>query len=108
MAKIQGAGLQEWSFLVPECTNSGKQLHAAGAWNWLHNELERFGGFTGPEGPVPGQEGATRDRSYRYYVAIRPEKASELCDLLTQACLVFDQERIYLRGPGNEVMMISP
>jgi len=62
--------------------------------------FERFGGFTGPEGPIAGgytnRSGRrVEDESFRYTVALPPHRVRELRELLRQVANSFDQECIY-------------
>jgi hypothetical protein len=68
----------------------------------------RFAGFSGPEGPVPGVADGVQDVSYRYRVAIASDQLPELTELLREACVMFDQRWVYLRGPDGEVHEIRP
>jgi hypothetical protein len=76
--------------------------HAVWLWKALMDALfERFGGFTGPEGPIPG--GYTNrsgrrvmDESFRYTVALPSGRVRFLRRLLRKVANSFDQECIYL------------
>lgn len=68
--------------------------------------FERFGGFTGPEGPIAGgytnRSGRrVEDESFRYTVALPPHRTHELRELLAQVANSFDQECIYLVVGGE-------
>lgn len=68
--------------------------------------FQRFGGFTGPEGPIPGgytsRSGRRiEDESFRYTVALPPRRTRELRRLLRQVANSFDQECIYLVVGGE-------
>ena len=88
--------------MVPLVRDSDGRPHAPRLWKALVDELfDRFGGFTGPEGPIPGgytSRSGRRvlDESFRYTVSLPPRRVRELRALLVRAATSFDQECIYL------------
>lgn len=98
-------------FLVPLYRDSDRLPHPPRHWAALRAELHsRFGGVTGPEGPIPGtytNRAGQRvdDESHRYTVALPPSRVDELRRLLVRVANTFDQESIYL-SVGVEVELV--
>ena len=100
-ARSRQAPLIECRFLVPLVRDSDRRPHALWLWKALVDVLfERFGGFTGPEGPIPG--GYTNrsgrrvmDESFRYTVSLPSRRGRDLRQLLRTVAVSFDQECIY-------------
>lgn len=99
--------LVECRFLVPLVRDSDRRPHKLWHWKSLQNALfHHFGGFTGPEGPVPGiyrsRSGRrVADLSRRYTVAVLPGSVEILRGLLRRAANTFDQECIYFVVGGD-------
>lgn len=97
---------------MPLVRDSDRRPHAPALWTALAKELlERFDGFTGPEGPVPGnyrgRSGAwIQDASRRFTVALPRGRVGELRRLLQQVANAFDQECIYF-AVGDEVELVD-
>jgi hypothetical protein len=93
--------LIECRFLVPSVRDSNRRPHDRELWQTLADALHRrFGGFTGPEGPIPGgytsRSGRrVEDRSWRYTVSVPRSAVRDLRVLLRRVGRSFDQECIY-------------
>jgi hypothetical protein len=110
--------LLECSFLIPvrrDASLSDGKRHSAKLGKWLRNELfERFrGGTRAPgrydgfyEDPDTGEP--VTDSSHKYIVAIRASRVGELRDLLSAACLLFQQKCIYLSVAGKVEFVVAP
>lgn len=109
--------LLECRFLIPvrRDTNlsDGAERDSA-AWQWLRRELfALFEGATRDTGlhegfyKDPDTETQVTDKSFRYTVAVAKERADELRQLLSLACLVFQQKCIYLSVAGH-VEFVEP
>ena len=89
-------------------------------WNRLQDVLYKtFRGNTGPESiyrsvkAVPGEyrddeQQRIEDESFRYIVAVPEDRLDELRAILGRAANSFDQESIYLCGPGGLVEYVRP
>lgn len=107
----------ECSFLIPiyrDADLSDGQLHSPFVTEWLKDQLYiLFGGVTVAPGeykgfykdPDTGQR--ISDKSHKYEVAVPKPKLDELRELLSEACVVFQQKIIYLSVAG-EVEFIKP
>lgn len=107
--------LVECRFLVPLVRDSDRRPHARKLWDELgHALLRLFGGFTGPEGPVPGawrsRAGRTvHDSSRRYSVALSHGRVDELRELVRRVATSFDQECIFfVVGADAEFVEADP
>jgi hypothetical protein len=88
--------------MVPLVRDSDRRPHPRWLWKALVDALfDEFGGYTGPEGPIPG--GYTNrsgrrvtDESFRYTVSLPSRRVADLRQLLTRVANSFDQECIYL------------
>lgn len=110
--------LLECGFLIP--THRDKELadgevHPLEAWNWLHDALyDRFDGRTIAPGLYDGLWKSSKtgnpiaDQSRKYLVALPESRAAELRQLLSEACLVFHQQMIYLTIAGRVEMIEGP
>jgi len=107
---VQGP-LLECSFLIPlrrDANLSDGEIHDLDLWDWLTTEIfNRFRGGTAAPGTYLGfyEDPQTRqrvaDESYRYIVAVEESRVSELRQLLSAACVFFQQKCIYLSVAGH-------
>ncbi len=107
----------ECAILIPTLRDSeisDGEPHGVAAWQWLEERiLERFGGFTIAPGEYPGiwksalTSSRVSDRSKKYYVAIAMTKVDELRAIVREACVVFQQQCLYLSVAGH-VEFIEP
>ena len=107
----------ECSFLIPICRDANLSdglVHDAETWDWLTTELfNRFGGATAAPGIYqgfyrdPDTQQQVADESYKYIVAIADSRLDELKQLLSAACMLFQQKCIYLNVAGR-VEFIQP
>lgn len=107
--------LVDCRFLVPLVRDSDRRPHTRKLWEELRRALLRiFGGFTGPEGPIPGawrsRSGRTiHDSSRRYSVAVSPDRIDELRELVRRVATSFDQECIFfVVGADAEFVEADP
>jgi len=111
------APLLECSFLIPlkrDTNLSDGQPHAPERWEWLYDELfDRFRGVTFP--PLtylgvyedPDTHSRVRDESKKYILAIEDSQLDELRQLLSAACVLFEQKCTYLSIAGR-VEFVGP
>ena len=111
------APLIECSFLIPlhrDSNLSDGRVHDPATRDWLTTELfNRFGGGTTAPGIYQGfyrdpdtlQQVA--DESFKYFVAVEDSRLDELRQLLSAACLLFQQKCIYLSVAGH-VEFVQP
>jgi hypothetical protein len=107
----------ECSFLIPIFRDgelSDGKVHKPWLWDWIEDELHvRFGGFTVAPGRFrgsytdPDTEERVSDESVRFTVAVTESRVDELRNLLSGACVIFQQKCIYLSIAG-QVEFIEP
>jgi len=107
----------ECSFLIPvrrDANLSDGGEHEPRLWDWFEDELcDRFGGLTCAPGAYRGSyiDRDTRERvsdeSVKFTVAMAESRVDELRDLLSGACLLFQQKCIYLSIAGR-VEFVEP
>lgn len=107
----------ECSFLVPirrDAHLSDGGEHDRETWEWLTTELfDRFHGATVAPGKYqgfyedPNTQRQVADESCRYIVALEESRLAELRQLLSIACVFFQQKCIYLSVAGR-VEFIEP
>ena len=110
--------LLECSFLIPvrrDANLSDGQLHDPGVWNWLSDELhERFGAQTAAPGLYvgfyedPDTHERVADESFKFIVAVAEARVGELRQLLSAACMLFQQKCIYLSVAGHVEFVEAP
>jgi hypothetical protein len=110
--------LLECSFLIPvrrDANLSDGQLHDPGMWDWFTNELhERFGAQTAAPGLYvgsyedPDTHERVTDESFKYIVAVEEPRMGELRQLLSAACVLFQQKCIYLSVAGRVEFVEAP
>jgi hypothetical protein len=103
--------LVECSFLIPvrrDANLSDGGEHDPDSLDWLTTELfDRFQGATIAPGKYQGfyedPDTLTRvsDESYKYVVAVPESRLEELRQLLSAACVVFQQKCVYLSVAGR-------
>src|SRR3989304_476987 len=109
--------LLECSFLIPirrDSNLSDGEEHEPDMWDWLSTELfDRLCGATAAPGTYQGfyEDPDTHERvpdeSYKYIVAVPASRLVELRQLLSAACVVFQQKCIYLSIAGR-VEFVEP
>jgi hypothetical protein len=101
--------LVECGFLIPihrDTNLSDGQLHGAEAWEWLEDQLNEFGGASRSTELYrgwyvdPDTKERIEDLSHRYEVAVPRRQVRRLRALLRRACLIFQQNQIYLSVAG--------
>jgi hypothetical protein len=107
----------ECSFLIPvrrDANLSDGAEHDPETWDWLSTEIfNRFRGATAAPGTYqgfyedPDTHQRVTDESYKYIVAVAESRISELRQLLSAACVTFQQKCIYLSVAGH-VEFIGP
>lgn len=109
--------LLECSFLIPirrDWNLSDGGAHKRSSWDWLNNQLYKFGGGTRSnelyEGWYLDPDTGKRmtDRSKKFIVALPREKIEQLRDLLRETCGVFQQKCIYLCVAGYVEFIKGP
>ncbi|HEY4232176.1 MAG TPA: hypothetical protein VGM76_02005 [Lacipirellulaceae bacterium] len=109
--------LLECSFLIPvrrDANLSDGEEHAKEMWDWLDDEMiDRFGGVTysplAYRGAYIDRDTGERvaDDSKKCTVAIEESRIDELRQLLSAACVFFQQKCIYLSVAGS-VEFVEP
>lgn len=107
----------ECSFLIPvrrDSNLSDGSEHESELWDWLTAELfNRFRGGTAAPGSYQGfyEDPDTHqrviDESYKFMVAVDEARIPELRQLLSAACIFFQQKCIYLSVAGH-VEFVEP
>ena len=108
----------ECAFFIPthrDANLSDGQLHEQRAWNWLHNELfVRFEGATTDPGLYegyykdPDTDEPVSDKSHMLIVAVPKAHLDDLRQLLSAACVLFQQKCIYLSVAGEVEFIEAP
>ena len=109
--------LLECSFLIPirrDANLSDAGEHDPKTWEWLSTEIfNRFRGGTGAPGMYqgfyedPDTHQRVADESYKFFVAIEESRLPDLRQLLSAACVTFQQKCIYLSVAGH-VEFVEP
>jgi hypothetical protein len=107
----------ECSFLMPirrDANLSDGGEHDPETWDWLTAEIfNRFHGGTAAPGAYhgfyedPDTQQRVADESYKYIVAVEESRVPELRQLLSVACVFFQQKCIYLSVAG-QVEFVEP
>jgi hypothetical protein len=107
----------ECSFLIPvrrDANLSDGSEHDPDTLDWLATELfVRFRGATIAPGKYqgfyedPDTHAQVSDESFKYIVAVPETRIAELKQLLSAACVVFQQKCIYLSVAG-QVEFVEP
>jgi hypothetical protein len=101
----------ECAFLIPvrrDAILSDGEAHDRKLWDWLTDELfNRFHGWTAAPGSYhgyyedPDTHQRVADESYKYIIAVEEARLPELRQLLSAACVFFQQKAIYLSIAGH-------
>lgn len=109
--------LLECTFLIPlrrDANLSDGSFHKPETWDWFTTQLvNRFRGWTAAPGAYhgyyedPDTHQRVADESYKYIVAVEESYVADLRQLLSTACLLFQQKCIYLSVAGR-VEFVEP
>jgi|SRR5215216_3473745 len=105
--------------MIPLVGNSDKGPHRDATWAWLESKfIELARGFSGPKiykslSSVSGaymdpQGHLVRDENRHYIISLLSCRIDSLKTLLEEACLMFDQDFIYLNIGGQAEFVFSP
>lgn len=106
---------KEHTFLIPKCRGSDRVVHPTSAWEWLDDELiVHFAALSRIRPTVEGEYTSRRtgrrepDECVVYFLALTEAESDQLRAVLRRACVVFDQECVYLSVGGNVEFIDHP